>query len=89
MAFPTSVNSQITDATTQSLVAVTGVSSAVALAGLQQATAHALALAAHNATLAQQHANIVAQAAAVQGAALLYSLNAAASGTAARRILSA
>jgi Killing trait len=87
MAFPTSVNGQITDSVTQANVLVLGDSAAVALSNLYQATAQALANAAHNATHAQQQANIMAQAATVQGVALLYSLNTAATGRATRAIL--
>ena len=87
MASPTAVNSQITDAVTQASVQVLGNASAVALANLYQATAQALANAAHNATFAQQQANILAQAATAQGVALLYSLNTASSGRATTKIL--
>ena len=62
MAFPTSVNSQITDAVTQSNVQVLGDAPAQALGSLYQATAQALGLAAQNATTAQQQAAILAQA---------------------------
>jgi hypothetical protein len=62
MAFPTSVNDQITDAVTQSNVKVLGDAPATAVALLYQATAQALSNAAHNATAAQQQANILAQA---------------------------
>lgn len=74
MAFPTAVNSQITDAVTQSGVQTLGSAPAVALANLFQSTAHALALAALNATNAQQQLQIVHQAATTQGVALLYAL---------------
>jgi hypothetical protein len=63
MAFPTSVNDQITDAVTQGNVSVLGDAPAVAMANLYQAVAQALANAAHNATSAQQQNNILAQAA--------------------------
>lgn len=62
MAFPTSVNSQITDAVTQANVSVLGDSPAVALGNLYQAVAQALSNAAHNATNAQQQNNTLAQA---------------------------
>lgn len=61
MADVTSVNSQITDAVTQANVKVLGDGPAVAVASLYQATAQALANAAHNATSAQQQSNILAQ----------------------------
>jgi Killing trait len=78
MAFPTSVNSQITDAVTQANVHVLGTSPAVAMGNLYQATAQALANAAHNATMAQQQMNMTAQAATTAGVALLLSLDTAA-----------
>ena len=87
MAYPTSVNNQITDAVTQANVAVLGLSAAVAMSNLYQATAQALANAAHNATNAQQQANILAQAVTTQGVALLYSLDTASSGAATQKIL--
>ena len=87
MAYPTSVNSQITDAVTQANVALLGDAPAVAMANLYQATAQALANAAHNATTAQQQANILAQAVTTQGVALLYSLDTASSGLATKKIL--
>lgn len=72
MAFPTAVNSQITDGVTQADLQVVGVSPAVALGNLYQATAQALANAAHNATAAQQQMWITAQAATTAGVALIY-----------------
>ena len=62
MAFPTPVNSQITDAVTQANVSVLGDAPAVALGNLYQAVGQALANAAHNATSAQQQNNTLAQA---------------------------
>ena len=73
MAFPTAVNSQITDAVTQANVHVVGVSPAVALGNLYQATAQALANAALNAAAAQQQMWITAQASTSAGVALIYS----------------
>lgn len=70
----TIVNSQITDSITQANTQVVGSAPAVAMASLYQATAQALANAAHNATLVQQQNNIMAQAATIQGVNLLYSL---------------
>jgi hypothetical protein len=72
MAFPTAVNNQITDSVSQSNVQVLGVSPAVALGNLYQATAQALANAAHNATMAQQQMYVTAQAATAAGVALIY-----------------
>jgi hypothetical protein len=72
MAFPTSVNSQITDSVSQSNVEVLGMSPAVAMGNLYQAVAQALANAAHNATAAQQQMWVTAQAATAAGVAQIY-----------------
>jgi hypothetical protein len=77
MAFPTSVNSQITDSITQANVEVLGVAPAVAMGNLYQAIAQALANAAHNATAAQQQSYITAQAATAAGVAQIYAAAAA------------
>lgn len=87
MAGVTPVNGQITDAVTQANVDVLGNSPAVAMGNLYQATAQALANAAHNATIAQQQANILAQAVTAQGVALLYSLDTASTGSATKKVL--
>jgi len=86
MAFPTAVNSQITDSVSQANVQVLGSSPAIAMGNLYQATAQALANAAHNATLAQQQMYVTAQAATTTGVSLLYSLDTAASGAATKKI---
>ncbi|WP_186054130.1 RebB family R body protein [Burkholderia gladioli] len=83
MAFPTAVNTQITDADTE----VLGDAPAMAMGNLFVATAQALSNAAHNATSAQQQQNITAQAATVMGVATLYSIDTAASGEATAHIL--
>jgi len=87
MAFPTAVNNQITDSVTQANVQVLGDAPAVAMGNLYQATAQALSNAAHNATTAQQQANVAAQAATTMGVALLYSLDTASTGKATMAIL--
>jgi len=89
MAFPTAVNSQITDSVTQANVQVLGDAPAIAMGNLFQATAQALANAAHNATTAQQQANIAAQAATTMGVATLYSIDTASAGKATASILGA
>ena len=66
MAFPTSVNSQITDAVTQSNVKVVAEAPAMALGSLYQTIAQAAGLAAQNAAANQQAANQVAQAVATR-----------------------
>jgi hypothetical protein len=71
MAFPTAVNDQITDSVTQSHVTTLGGAPASAMGALCEASAQALANAAHNATNAQQNANVIAQAATTMGIASL------------------
>ncbi len=87
MAFPTSVNSQITDSITQANTKVLGDAPAVAMGNLFQATAQALANAAHNATSSQQQTNVTAQAATTMGVTTLYSIDTAADGVATSKIL--
>ncbi len=87
MAYPTAVNNQITDSVTQANVQTLASSPAVAMGNLYQATAQALANAAHNATTAQQQANIMAQAATVMGVATLYSIDTASTGISTKTIL--
>ena len=86
MTFPTSVNDQITDSVTQANTGVSGDAPAIALANLYQATAQALANAAHNATNAQQQSAVTAQAATTQGVATLLSLDTASTGVATNQI---
>ena len=66
MAFPTSVNSQITDAVTQANVKVLADAPAMAMGSLYQTIAQAAGLAAQNATANQQAANQVSQAVATR-----------------------
>jgi hypothetical protein len=87
MAYPTAVNNQITDSVTQANVKVLGDAPAVAMGNLFQATAQALANAAHNATTAQQQGTITAQATTVMGVATLYSIDTATTGVATSDIL--
>jgi len=88
MAFPTAVNDQITDSVTQANTKVLGDAPAIAMGNLFQATAQALANAAHNATNAQQQNNITAQSATTMGVATLYSIDTASTGVATKQILS-
>lgn len=78
----TAVNSQITDSITQANVQVLGNSAAVAMGNLYQATSQALGNAGHNATTAQQLANVTSQAATTQGVGALISIGTAATGEA-------
>lgn len=89
MSEPTPVNPQITDAVTQANVKVLGDAPAIALGNLYQATAQALANAAHNATSAQQQSFVTAQAATTMGATTLYSLDTASTGVATSKIFDA
>lgn len=81
MAFPTAVNSQITDSVTQANTKVLGDAPAIAMGNLYQATAQALANAAHNATNAQQQNYVIAQAATNTGVIALYTLFGTSEGT--------
>ncbi|CAN2049094.1 Killing trait domain-containing protein [Candidatus Magnetomoraceae bacterium gMMP-1] len=87
MAFPTAVNDQITDSVTQANVKVLADAPAIAMGNFYQATAQALANAAHNATTSQQQTNMMVQAATTQGVALLYSMDTATSGMATKAVL--
>ena len=89
MAFPTALNSQITDAVTQANLKVLGDAPAMALGNLYQATAQALANAAHNATNNQQQSYVTMQASTTQGVATLLSIDTATTGIATKDILSA
>jgi hypothetical protein len=73
----TIVSPQITDSVSQVNTQVLGVSPANALGNLFQATAQALANAAHNAATSQQQSNITAQAATTMGVTTLYSIDTA------------
>ena len=88
MACPTAVNDQITDSVTQANTKVLGDAPAVAVGNLYQATAQALANAAHNATNAQQQSYVTAQSATTMGVATLYSIDTATTAVASKEILS-
>jgi len=87
MAFPTTVNDQITDSVTQVNTKVLGDAPAMAMGNLFQATSQALANAAHNATAAQQQTNITAQAATTMGVTTLYSIDTASTAKGTTKIL--
>lgn len=86
MAFPTALNSQITDSVTQANVKVLGDAPAMAMGNLFVGTSQALVNAAHNATTAQQNATLTAQAATTQGVSTLYSVDTASTGVATTKI---
>lgn len=77
MAFPTSLNGQITDSVTQANVQNLGVAPAMAMGNLFMSTSQALSNAAHNATNNQQQSNITAQASTTQGVVTLYAVDTA------------
>ncbi len=72
MAFPTAVNSEITDAVTQNNVKTVGEAPAMAMGSLFQTMAHSTGIAFENAVNASQQANVTAQAATTMGVATLY-----------------
>ncbi|MBX3657399.1 MAG: RebB family R body protein [Ramlibacter sp.] len=73
MAFPTSVNDQVTDAVAQANVKVLGDAPAQAMGMVYQTVSQAMGLAAQNATAQQQSGEVLAQAATSQAVALLLS----------------
>ncbi|MEA3062527.1 MAG: hypothetical protein QOJ94_2308 [Sphingomonadales bacterium] len=86
MAFPTSINSQITDSITQANTKVLGDAPAVAMGNLFIATGQALGNAAHNATGNQQNSYVTMQATTTQGVATLLTLDTGATGRATSEI---
>ncbi|MHB8287058.1 MAG: RebB family R body protein [Caulobacteraceae bacterium] len=87
MAFPTSLNSMITDSITQVNTKVLGDAPAVAMGNLFVATGQALANAAHNATSNQQQSYVTMQASTTQGVSTLLSVDTASAGIATRDVL--
>ncbi|NJC47811.1 UNVERIFIED_ORG: hypothetical protein GGR78_001032 [Xanthomonas campestris] len=79
MAFPTSVNDQITDAVTQSNVKVIGEAPAMAMSTIYQSMAHSSGILFQNAVSAQQQQHTLSQAATNQGVVQIYSLDTTAS----------
>lgn len=79
MAFPTSVNDQITDSVTQDNVKPVAEAPAMAMATIYQAMAHATAILYENAVAAQQQQEAQMQAALIQGVMQIYSLDTTAS----------
>jgi len=87
MAFPTHVNSQVTDSITQANTKVLGDAPAIAMGNLYQATAQALSNAAHNATNSQQQSYVTSQASTTMGVTTLYAIDTASTGVATEDIL--
>lgn len=76
------VNSQITDAVTQSNVKVVGEAPAMAMGTLYQSMAHSTGIMFENAVNTQNQQNILAQAATTQGVMQIYSVDTIADATA-------
>jgi hypothetical protein len=89
MAYPTLVNSQITDAVTQQNVAVLAAAPAMAMGSIYQSAAHSLGILYQNAVLAQQQSAISAQAAANQGVIQIYAMNSMAAAVATAKLATA
>ena len=87
MAFPTAVNSQITDSVSQVNTKVLGDAPAIAMGNLFVATSQALSNAAHNATNNQQQSYVTMQASTTQGVSTLYAIDTASNGVATSEIL--
>jgi deoxyxylulose-5-phosphate synthase len=81
------VNEQITDSVTQVNTKVVGETPAMAIGNLLMSTSQALGNAAHNATAAQQQAQITMQAATVQGVNSLMSIGSSVIGRSAEGII--
>ncbi|MCC2522312.1 RebB family R body protein [Vibrio coralliilyticus] len=86
MAFPTAVNSQITDSISQVNTKVLGDAPAVATGNFMLATSQALSNAAHNATTGQQNNGVTAQAALVQGVNTMLAVDTASAAVGSERI---
>lgn len=75
MSDSTPVNSQITDAVTQTNVKVLAESPAMAMGNLYQTIAYSSGLALANSVQAQNHQNITSQAATTKSVMQIYSYN--------------
>ncbi|WP_047248618.1 RebB family R body protein [Chromobacterium subtsugae] len=85
----TAMNSQITDAVTQSNVKVVGEAPAMALGSLFQSMAHSTGLLYQNAVSNQQQQTALNMAAANQGVMQLYSVDSMAGASAAQKVSTA
>ncbi|MEA4832965.1 hypothetical protein SDC9_124495 [bioreactor metagenome] len=74
-AFPTAINSQITDSVTQVNSKILGDAPAIAMGNLYVATSQALSNAAQNAIINQQQNNATMQASTTMGIATIFTLN--------------
>jgi hypothetical protein len=87
MAFPTAVNSQITDSVSQVNTKVLGDAPSVAMGNLFVATSQALSNAAHNATNNQNQSYVTMQASTTQSISTLLAIDTATTGVATTQIL--
>ncbi|WP_246792571.1 RebB family R body protein [Burkholderia perseverans] len=87
MAFPTAVNSQITDSVSQANTEVVGTAPAVAMGNLFVATGQALSNAAHNATNNQNQSYVTMQAGTTQAISTLLGVDTATTGVVSQQIL--
>jgi hypothetical protein len=86
MAYPTSVNNQITDAVTQSNVKVVAESPAMAMGSMFQTMAHSTGILFENAIASQQQQNTLSQAAANQGVMQIYTVDTTAAAGATEKV---
>lgn len=86
MAFPTAVNSQITDSVSQANTEVLGDAPSVAVGNLFMSTSQAMGNSAHNATTMQFQTDLTAQASTTQAVSTIYSIDTASAGTATTKI---
>lgn len=86
MAYPTSVNNQITDAVTQSNVKVVAEGPAFAMGSIYQSLAHSSGILYQNAVAAQQQQNTLALAGSNQGVMQIYSVDTTAAAGAAEKV---
>lgn len=85
MAYPTLVNSQITDAVAQQNVSVLAAAPTMAMGAIYQSAAHSLGILYQNAVQAQRQSSICAQASTNQGVIQIYALGSMAAATAAAK----
>ena len=86
MPIPIPVNSQITDAVTQSNVKVIGEGPAMAMGSIFQTLAHSTGVLYENAVSAAQQQNTMSQAASNQGVMQIYSLDTTATAAATEKV---
>ncbi|MGR5284876.1 RebB family R body protein [Vibrio maritimus] len=85
---PNTVNSAITDSVTQANTLVVGEAPATAMGNLMMATSQAIATAGQNLTFGQQQADVMWQAATVQGINALLNTGEAVTGKVSGQIIS-